>query len=142
MTKKGSIWRPEEQKPDKKIPRRPNGRKDRLKRRQERVAVAKVECGHSPKLGSPHPDYRSGSWFYKSGEWKELRLLALQNCRMCMACGRHPPDVQLHVDHVLPRYKYPQLSLVLDNLQILCSECNEGKGAWSEADFRHHFRNI
>lgn len=129
-------------KSNKKKPRRPNGKKDRAKRRAERVAVAKVESGLPPKLGAPHPDYRSGDWFYKSREWKEIRLLALHNCRGCQACGRRPPEVVLHVDHVLPRYKYPGLSLSLKNLQVLCAECNEGKGAWCEADFRNHFKSI
>jgi hypothetical protein len=34
----------------------------------------------------------------------------------------------LHVDHVKPRSKYPELALDLDNLQILCAACNTRKG--------------
>lgn len=142
-------WNPKEggevvktAKPANKKPRRPNGKKDRLQRRKDRIAAAKVESGYAPRLGAPHRDYTSGEAFYKSREWKELRLLALANCRSCQACGRRPPDVILHVDHVKPRYTHPHLSLALDNLQILCHECNEGKGAWCEADFRQHFKSI
>lgn len=43
----------------------------------------------------------------------------------CSLCGRKPPDVELHVDHIVPRSKGG-----LDddrNLQTLCSDCNYGK---------------
>lgn len=93
-------------------------------------------------IGAPHPDYVRNDGFYVSRQWRELRLLALDNCRCCQACGARPPDVKLHVDHVIPRYKAPHLSLSLDNLQVLCEDCNLGKGAWSTADFRAHFRSI
>lgn len=96
--------------------------------------------GHS--IGAPHPDYRRDDGFYKSPAWRQIRLLALDNCRCCQACGARPPDVVLHVDHVIPRYKAPHLALTLSNLQILCEDCNLGKGAWSMADFREHFRSI
>jgi hypothetical protein len=45
----------------------------------------------------------------------------------CAYCGRMPPDVILHVDHVVP------FSLgggtTLDNLRASCGDCNLGKGA-------------
>lgn len=93
-------------------------------------------------IGAPHPDYVRQDGFYKTRQWRELRLLALDTCRCCQACGARPPDVQLHVDHVIPRYKAPHLSLELSNLQVLCEDCNIGKGAWSQADFRQHFKSI
>jgi 5-methylcytosine-specific restriction endonuclease McrA len=34
----------------------------------------------------------------------------------------------MHVDHIKPRRKYPHLALVFDNLQVLCHDCNHGKG--------------
>lgn len=95
-----------------------------------------------PRLGEPHPDYQRDDGFYRSRAWRELRLLALSNCRVCQACGARPPDVVLHVDHVQPRYKAPHLALSLENLQVLCEDCNVGKGAWSMADFRGHFGSI
>ncbi|MFC6439812.1 HNH endonuclease [Bowmanella sp. JS7-9] len=33
----------------------------------------------------------------------------------------------LHVDHVKPRAKFPELALDINNLQILCETCNLGK---------------
>ena len=73
--------------------------------------------------------------FWQSDEWRTLRYQALAlNGRACLACGRD--DQRLHVDHIKPRSRYPELSLELGNLQILCEECNLGKGAWDETDWR------
>lgn len=73
--------------------------------------------------------------FYRSIEWKQARLLIISKFgKKCMACGAD--CVSVHVDHIKPRSKYPKLSLCLSNLQILCLDCNEGKGAWDETDFR------
>jgi 5-methylcytosine-specific restriction endonuclease McrA len=47
----------------------------------------------------------------------------------CVLCGRSPavnPGVILHVDHNVPWSKGGET--VIENLQILCSECNLGKG--------------
>jgi 5-methylcytosine-specific restriction endonuclease McrA len=93
-------------------------------------------------IGQAHPDYKRDDGFYKSREWRELRIQVLDLCRYCQACGARPPQVQLHVDHVIPRYKAPHLSLSISNLQVMCEDCNVGKGAWSMADFRDHFRSI
>ncbi len=94
-----------------------------------------------PKLmpiGAPHPEYVKDTAFYDSREWKELRYLALRNtdgrCQCCGACSKD--GVRIHVDHIQPRYKRPDLSLCLDNLQVLCDDCNMGKGAWDSTDWR------
>ena len=77
--------------------------------------------------------------FLKSWEWTTLRMEAIKLYgRTCMCCGaKHGVDgVVIHVDHIKPRSKYPELSLELKNLQILCHDCNKGKGAWDETDWR------
>ncbi len=75
--------------------------------------------------------------FYDSREWKELRFKVLRKYGFkCMACGAAPPKIVLHIDHIKPRSKYPQLELVLDNLQVLCAHCNIGKCNYSEEDLR------
>lgn len=81
--------------------------------------------------------------FYKTLEWRSLRYLALKNCGgRCMCCGNRPGDgIVLHVDHIKPRHSHPRLALVLDNLQVLCSDCNIGKGGWDDTDWRH-FKSI
>lgn len=77
--------------------------------------------------------------FYKSKAWNRLRYAALEKHYLewghrCLCCKRK--YVALHVDHIKPRSKYPELALDINNLQVLCAECNKGKGNWSETDFR------
>jgi hypothetical protein len=86
-----------------------------------------------PLLGKP--EYKT---FYQSKQWRQLRYLALKNTNAtCQCCGAKSSDgVQLHVDHIKPRSRYPELELSLDNLQVLCEDCNIGKGAWDTTDWR------
>lgn len=77
--------------------------------------------------------------FYTSDAWRAARFDALQNndgC--CELCGRSKRrhGVVLHVDHIKPRSKFPALALDRDNLQILCEDCNMGKGNRDEKDWR------
>lgn len=76
--------------------------------------------------------------FYKSTKWRELRHVALVNSgARCTLCGASAKDgIQLHVDHIKPRSKYPELALDLDNLQILCEDCNLGKSNVDDTDWR------
>ena len=75
--------------------------------------------------------------FYNSKEWRELRYEALKkHGRRCLCCGAMPPDVVLHVDHIKPRSKYPSLELDINNLQILCKDCNLGKSNKDSIDYR------
>lgn len=59
-----------------------------------------------------------------------LRLKVLKRGRFrCVFCGRSPATeegVVLHVDHIHPFAKGGQT--ILENLQCLCSDCNQGKG--------------
>lgn len=76
-----------------------------------------------------------GEEFLRCAEWKRLRYRALLKYgRRCCCCGRQ--DGQLHVDHIKPRFRYPELALSFENLQVLCEDCNLGKGAWDETDWR------
>lgn len=73
--------------------------------------------------------------FYDSREWKELRYKAIRlHGRTCMACGAAAGTV--HVDHIKPRSKFPELALDLSNLQILCADCNIGKSNKDSTDWR------
>lgn len=76
-------------------------------------------------------------WFYKSKEWRELRYQALKlHGNQCLCCGNRPPFTILHVDHIKPRSKYPHLALDINNLQVLCKECNLGKSNTDCIDYR------
>lgn len=82
--------------------------------------------------------------FYSSWDWRTLRMKVLKRFgRRCMCCGSTPDDtavsgakIRLVVDHIKPLANFWQLRLVPSNLQILCDECNMGKGAWDETDHR------
>ena len=77
--------------------------------------------------------------FFSSSDWLRLRVNVLEKYgSSCMMCGRNYREdkVKIHVDHIKPRSKYPELALAMDNLQVLCHECNVGKGNRYETDYR------
>ena len=113
----GKSAKPEESKPSKKQQRRER-KKIARERRKERLV--------------------NGDKFLESYEWRRLRYATLiQHGRRCMCCGRTPDDgVKIHVDHIKPRRSHPDLALCANNLQILCHECNHGKGNWDQTDWR------
>lgn len=73
--------------------------------------------------------------FYDSDNWQYLRKLTLDTygC-VCMKC--HAKNTEMHVDHIKPRSKYPELELDKDNLQVLCKSCNMEKSNNNEIDYR------
>lgn len=70
--------------------------------------------------------------FYNSSKWKNLRMKAISaygnRCQACGASPKHDENVVIHIDHILPKSIYPEYGLSLSNLQVLCSDCNIGKG--------------
>ena len=53
-----------------------------------------------------------------------------------MVCGASGKQTVLHVDHIKPRSKYPELALDPNNLQVLCKDCNLGKSNLYNTDWR------
>lgn len=82
--------------------------------------------------------------FYRSWDWRTVRMAALiKHGQRCQCCGATPDatdmtgkPVRLCVDHIKPLSKFWHLRLDPSNLQILCDECNQGKGNWDQTDFR------
>jgi 5-methylcytosine-specific restriction endonuclease McrA len=76
--------------------------------------------------------------FFVSPSWKEVRYRALVlHGGKCQCCGASRKDgKQMHVDHIKPRSKYPELALDINNLQVLCEDCNLGKSNTDETDWR------
>jgi hypothetical protein len=73
--------------------------------------------------------------FYETREWQTLRYNTLKKygCE-CMVC--HRKNIEMHVDHIKPISKFPTLALEMSNLQVLCRDCNLGKGNTDSIDWR------
>jgi len=92
-----------------------------------------------PKPAQPDPSRRKvRAEFYDSEAWRQVRYRVLQLhgafCQCCGSRGSNRNPVQ--VDHIKPRSKHPSLELDINNLQVLCRDCNLGKSAWDETDWR------
>ena len=82
---------------------------------------------------------RNKAWdFYESREWLNLRYRVLkEHGAKCMLCNATRSNgLRMHVDHIKPRSKHPELELDFDNMQVLCERCNIGKGNTDDSDFR------
>ena len=77
--------------------------------------------------------------FYATREWQELRYRALVlHGSSCLCCGRNYKEdkVKIHVDHIKPRSLRADLELDINNLQVLCEDCNMGKSNKDDTDWR------
>jgi hypothetical protein len=86
-------------------------------------------------------DWPAADAFYRSYGWRRLRTDMLEDnrarhgvltCECCLATA----TPQWHVDHVRPRSSHPELALEPANLQVLCQDCNVGKGTRYTTDWR------
>lgn len=134
------FWREETE----NAPKKKKMKKRRKKGRSLPSSCAILRANGVKPIGKPHPDYTDPKVFYASEAWKTLRYLALRNSSgRCQCCGASAKDgATLHVDHIVSRYKAPRLELELSNLQVLCLDCNTGKGAWDSTDWREHWKSI
>ncbi len=123
--------------------------KNKIKRKRKKFTIINELIDHADTIGLPkrcHPlkGTKIYKGFYQSSEWRQLRYLALRNSEgCCCCCGARASDgIVLHVDHIKPRSRYPELELSLDNLQILCEDCNKGKVDMDNYDWRDHWQTI
>lgn len=67
--------------------------------------------------------------FYASKAWRRARYMVLtKSNRCCEICGNGPrTGKSIHVDHILPRWLFPEKSIDPRNLRVLCEDCNLGK---------------
>ena len=109
------------------IPSKKAGYKELIKKTVKRINRAKFKPKASP-----------ANEFYRSTAWKELRYIALANSEgKCNLCGGSAKDgLRIHVDHIKPRSKFPEYELDLDNMQVLCEDCNIGKSNFDSIDWR------
>lgn len=87
---------------------------------------------HNQRADKSEPLFKDK--FYSSWEWKKARFEILKRYgAKCMLCGS---THRIVVDHIKPKRFFPDLALDLDNLQVLCDECNRGKSNDDYTDFR------
>lgn len=86
----------------------------------------------------------SNQVFYNSPAWRRLRYSVLRDANgLCQCCGAGPTRGKpLHVDHIKPRSRFPELEMEASNLQVLCADCNLGKGATDTIDWRQSDRGL
>ncbi len=82
--------------------------------------------------------------FLETFEWRRARMKALKRYgARCQCCGASPmTGAVMNVDHIKPRKIFPHLALSLDNLQVLCHDCNHGKGNWDMTDWRQQKQTV
>lgn len=97
-----------------------------------------VRKEHFRARPNPSSAYVATDAFLESYEWRKLRMQALKlHGARCQCCGASPAQgAIMNVDHIKPRKLFPELALELSNLQVLCHECNHGKGNWDMTDWR------
>jgi len=96
------------------------------------------ELPKTKQVGEKRKQDVSSNSFLNTYAWRKLRMEALKKYgSKCMCCGATPATgAVMNVDHIKPRKLFPSLALNIDNLQILCHECNHGKGNWDRTDWR------
>lgn len=100
-------------------------------------------CDPNNPIGPPKEilvegvDVRSPE-FLRTRAWRTLRYRALcEGGRQCECCGaKASRGAILNVDHIKPRKLRPDLALDPWILQILCEDCNAGKGNTDQTDWR------
>lgn len=82
--------------------------------------------------------YKGFPFDYYSKAFRNIRLkVFLRDGEYCVRCGRGPQDDSyLTIDHIKPVSLYPKLSLEMDNMQVLCMECNKEKSNKNCNDYR------
>lgn len=86
-------------------------------------------------------EFIASAAFLQTMEWKRARIdVLVRYGNTCMCCGARPVDgIYLCVDHIKPRKTHPELALDINNLQILCNNCNAGKGNDFNISWRDSF---
>lgn len=106
--------------------------------------LRKPDVAPSPEPAKSQKREGKRSKFYKSWDWRTMRMEALKKYGpVCQCCGAKRGDIttagepiRICVDHIKPLATHWHLRLDPENLQILCDECNMGKGAWDQTDWR------
>jgi 5-methylcytosine-specific restriction endonuclease McrA len=75
--------------------------------------------------------------FLQSDQYRRVRFEVLKkHGYKCQCCGATGHERRIEVDHIKPLSRYWHLRADRNNLQVLCHDCNVGKGARTVHDFR------
>jgi len=120
---------------NKKNKRRDKIRAAKLKQKQNKSANQLSQEFKQTKVRGIHT---ASDAFLMTYEWRKVRMEALKKYgARCQCCGATPAHgAVMNVDHIKPRKLFPHLALDLNNLQVLCHDCNHGKGNWDMTDWR------
>lgn len=118
---------------------------DDKKRCEIAADVLKISYKHAinkyfteyPKNKKKLLDRDNPKTFYNSLEWKKIRYKVLVKYGgKCQCCGENGKNKKIHVDHIKPKSKHWDLRLDINNLQVLCEDCNFGKLHIDQTDWR------
>jgi len=122
---------------------KPASTKKRSKAQRKAAALRRANRESKPKKIKQAPTKVAGidvtsTEFLSTYEWRRLRMEALKKYGpKCMCCEATPATgAVMNVDHIKPRKPWPSLAMDINNLQILCHDCNHGKGNWDQTDWR------
>ncbi len=112
-------------------------REKRREKKKAKLAQKKAPKSITRRQVS-YPSNVNTDAFLQSYEWRRVRMVVLKrDGATCACCGATPgTGAVMNVDHIKPRRIFPQLALDPSNLQVLCNECNHGKGNWDMTDWR------
>lgn len=84
----------------------------------------------SAPVEPPAISHAAAQEFYQSRAWKRVRLrILIRDGRICRCCGATPDaGAVMNVDHIRSLRHFWHLRLDETNLQVLCADCNCGKG--------------
>lgn len=81
--------------------------------------------------------YEDVKVFYASKEWRQARKVKRLKCRgLCERCGKKGYEVHHKIYLTDLNYKDPDISLNLDNLELLCTNCHNAEHNRSERQVR------
>jgi hypothetical protein len=101
-----------------------------LLRKQARMISIFKEDGYSAEKAKD---------LYNSREWQRLRVKIIEEQNgECQMCGRSHKKhgIVIHVDHIIPLSIDWSKRFDESNLQLLCEDCNLGKGNRYSTDWR------
>lgn len=103
----------------------------RQKGKAKKLKASTKKANHRPFKAKPVLTQRE----IDLGRWMRLRARVLAKYgRKCMRCASE--DEPIHVDHIRPRSRFPNLVYDFNNLQVLCRACNEEKSDRFIVDYR------